>query len=61
MTDHIRRIQFYTKKAAAYSRQKSRRNQYRFKRLMAYKAALNNRLVAAGYKWTPAIPLERGE
>lgn len=61
MTNHIRRIQFYTKKAAAYSHQRDHRNPYRFKRLLAYKAALNNHLMAGGYKWTPAIPLERSE
>lgn len=51
MTDHIRRIQFYTRKAAAYSRTPwNQRNRYRFNRLMQYKAELNCRLEAAGYQ-----------
>lgn len=51
MDDHIRRIQFYMRKAAEYSRTPwHRRNRYRFARLMAYKRALNRRLEAAGYR-----------
>lgn len=59
MTDHIRRIQFYTHKAAAYSRTPwHKRNKYRFGRLMRYKAELNRRIEASGYRWKPAISLE---
>lgn len=49
MTKHIRRIQFYTRKAADYSadrRPRWQRNRYRFDRLMRYKAELNRRLAA---------------
>ena len=61
MTDHIRRIQFYTKKAAEYSadrRPQHQRNPYRFDRLMKYKAAMHRRLEADGYRWRPAIEME---
>jgi|GEM_PF-2671312 len=62
MTNHIRRIQFYTRKAAAYAldkRPRHQRNPHRFNRLMAYKAALNQRLEAERLKWKPAIELGR--
>jgi|HigsolmetaGSP12D_1036236.scaffolds.fasta_scaffold00074_58 hypothetical protein len=64
MIDHIRRIQFYTRKAAAYAtdrRPRHLRNRYRFDRLMAYKAAMHRRLEADGYRWRPAIALEDGK
>jgi len=64
MTDHIRRIQFYTHKAAAYAtdrRPRHQRNRYRFDRLMAYKAAMHRRIEADGYRWRPAIALEDGK
>ncbi len=59
MTEHIRRIQFYTRKAADYSRRPwHQRNPYRFNRLMKYKAELNRRIEAAGYRWKPSIDQE---
>ena len=61
MKEHIRRIQFYCRKAAAYvtdRRPRHQRNRYRFDRLMAYKAALHHRLEIDGYRWRPAIPLD---
>jgi len=61
MTNHIRRIQFYTKKAAAYAtdrRPRHQRNRYRFDRLMAYKAAMHRRIEADGWRWRPAIEME---
>ncbi|REK54748.1 MAG: hypothetical protein C6W55_10485 [Thermobacillus sp.] len=65
MIEHIRRIQFYTRKAATYAtdrRPQHMRNRYRFERLMQYKAELNRRIKASGYRWKPAIPLnEEGE
>ena len=48
MTKHIRRIQFYTRKAADYSvdrRPRHQRNPYRYDRLMRYKDELNRRLM----------------
>ena len=63
MTDHIRRIQFYCRKAAAYAtdrRPRSQRNKYRFDRLMAYKAAMHRRIEADGWRWRPAIEMEGG-
>ncbi|OUM86673.1 MAG: hypothetical protein BAA01_11760 [Bacillus thermozeamaize] len=61
MTKHIRRIQFYTRKAAAYAtdrRPRNQRNKYRFDRLMRYKAAMHRRIEADGYRWRPAIALD---
>ena len=61
MNQHIRRIQFYTRKAAAYvtdRRPRHQRNRYRFDRLMAYKAAMHRRIEADGYRWRPAIEME---
>lgn len=55
MTNHIRRIQFFTKKAADYL---ERPAPHRLRRLLAYKAALTGRLEADGYRWRPAIRLE---
>lgn len=60
MTKYIRRIQFYTRKAADYAadrRPRHMRNRYRFDRLMRYKAELNRRLAAEGYRWKPAIEM----
>lgn len=57
MTNHIRRIQFFTKKAADYL---ERPTPHRLRRLLAYKVALTGRLEADGYRWRPAIQLEGG-
>mgnify|MGYP001260803631 CR=1 FL=1 len=62
MTKYIYRISFYTRKAADYAadrRPRHMRNQYRFDRLMRYKAELNRRLAAEGYRWRPAIEVGR--
>jgi len=51
VNQHIRRIQFYCRKAAAYAtdrRPRHQRNRYRFDRLMAYKAAMHRRIEADG-------------
>ena len=61
MTKHIRRIQFYTRKAAAYAtdrRPRHQRNRYRFDWLMAYKAAMQRRIEADRWRWRPAIEME---
>ena len=61
MTKHIRRIQFYCRKAAAYAtdrRPRHQRNRYRFDRLMAYKAAMQRRIEADRWRWRPAIEME---
>jgi len=61
MIEHIRRIQFYTRKAADFAtdrRPRHKQNTYRFERLMRYKAELNRRIEASGYRWNPAIPLD---
>ena len=61
MNQHIRRIQFYCRKAAAYAtdrRPRYQRNKYRFDRLMAYKAAMHRRIEADGWRWRPAIEME---
>lgn len=54
MKNHIQRIQFYTRKAAQYSR-KRQRDPHRYQRLMAYKAEMDRRLTAEGYRWVAAI------
>jgi len=62
MNNHIRRISFYTRKAADYAqdrRPRHLRNRYRFERLIRYKEALNRRLAAEGYRWRPAIEVGR--
>jgi hypothetical protein len=64
MKSLIQRIQFYTRQAADYAadrRPRHLRNQYRFDRLMKYKAELNRRLAAEGYRWKPAIEVGRGD
>lgn len=61
MIEHIRRIQFYTRKAADFAtdrRPRHKRNPYRFDRLMRYKAELNRRIETSGYHWKPSIPLD---
>jgi hypothetical protein len=62
MKTAFQRIQFYTRKAADYAadrRPRHMRNRYRFDRLMRYKAELNRRLAAEGYRWRPAIEVVR--
>ena len=62
MTKYIYRISFSPRKAADYAadrRPRHMRNQYRFDRLMRYKAELNRRLAAEGYRWRPAIEVGR--
>ena len=60
MKEHIRRIQFYTRKAAYATNRRPgyQRNRYRFDRLMAYKAAMHRRIEADGWRWRAAIEIE---
>lgn len=64
MKDHIRRIQFYTRKAAEWSqdrRPRCMKNPYRYDRLIRYKQELNRRIEADRYRWKPAIDLANQE
>ncbi|THF83718.1 hypothetical protein [Cohnella fermenti] len=55
---HLKRIAYYTRKAAQYSALR-RSWPHRFNRIMRYKAALNKRLQEERLRWRPAIELEK--
>lgn len=55
---HIKRIAYYTRKAAQYSARR-RKWPHRYNRLMVYRAALNACLEAERLHWHPAIELEK--